>query len=309
MKSAERVEPAPLLGKASQRAPRFCSWLVTPHELFYGGFLLTALVCLVLHAGPLDPDSLVYVVALTVFATLALNARLRPTKKNWRSALMFFPLSILILFPLMKRAFPKVDPEKYDYLLQYFDSFLVNQNPSLWCESFARPWITDLLSISYQLFFGYLFVATISYLRMEIEIAERFIAGLFTIYGIGFLGYLFVPAVGPWLDMASQFHGPLAGSVITALNSKVVLIGTNLVDVFPSLHCAVTAYILFFDRRFNYRRFQFMVLPCAGLWFATIYLRYHYLTDVLCGFVLTGAGLAMAFQFSTFSVRLTKQHK
>ncbi len=280
-------------------ATQGAKWEIMPHEFFYGAFLSVALVRLASSKGLADTDTLIYLGCLTVCTILALNARRNPTEKNWRIALIFYPISLNLLFPLMKRAFPKVEPGKYDYLLQYFDSFLVNQNPSLWCEQFARPGLTDLLSICYQVFFAYLFVAIISYLRRDIQTAERFVAGLFTIYGIGFLGYLFFPAVGPWLDMANQFQGPLAGSTITALNSRIVVMGTNLVDVFPSLHCAVTTFILLFDRKYSPRRFWVMILPCVGLWIATIYLRYHYLTDVLCGFLLAFFGLWISFRYST----------
>jgi membrane-associated phospholipid phosphatase len=276
-----------------------------PHEFFYGAFLSITLTKLVVRKGLADADTLIYLGCLLSFAIVAINARRNPTPKNWRLALICYPVSLNILFPLMKRAFPKVEPGKYDYLLQYFDSFLVNQNPSLWCEQFARPWLTDLLSICYQIFFVYLLVGIVSYLRRDLQTAERFIAGLFTIYGIGFLGYLFVPAVGPWLDMAAQFRAPLPGSIITDLNSKIVLLGTNLVDVFPSLHCAVTTFILLFDRKYDRRRFIVMILPCLGLWIATIYLRYHYLTDVLCGFLLAQVGIFVSFRSSTFFLRST----
>jgi membrane-associated phospholipid phosphatase len=48
-----------------------------------------------------------------------------------------------------------------------------------------------------------------------------------------------------------------------------------------------------------------MILPCLGLWIATIYLRYHYLTDVLCGFLLAQVGIFVSFRSSTFFLRST----
>jgi membrane-associated phospholipid phosphatase len=303
MKTFVLGEGLPCDAKAAMTSDLVRSREIMPQEFFYGTFLSIALMKLATERGLADVDTLIYLGCLLLFVILAINARRNPAPKNWRIALIFYPVSLNVLFPLMKRAFPKVEPGKYDYLLQYFDSFLVNQNPSLWCEQFARPWLTDLLSICYQIFFVYLFVGIISYLRRDLQTAERFIAGLFTIYGIGFLGYLFVPAVGPWLDMADQFQGPLAGSMIADLNSKIVVLGTNLVDVFPSLHCAVTAFILLFDRKYNRRRFVVMILPCLGLWIATIYLRYHYLTDVLCGFLLAQVGILASFRSPTFFLR------
>ena len=38
-------------------------------------------------------------------------------------------------------------------------------------------------------------------------------------------------------------------------------------------------------------RFRLFLVPCCGLCLATIYLRYHYLTDVLVGFGLAALAL------------------
>jgi membrane-associated phospholipid phosphatase len=63
------------------------------------------------------------------------------------------------------------------------------------------------------------------------------------------------------------------------------------VDVFPSLHCAVSAFFLFFDLLHRRWRFWLYLVPCVGLWLSTIYLRYHYFIDVICGFVLAAFAL------------------
>ncbi len=85
--------------------------------------------------------------------------------------------------------------------------------------------------------------------------------------------------------------------MITDLNQQVVLMGSTGVDVFPSLHCAISCYILFFD--FAHRRWRFFVfvVPCVGLWISTIYLRYHYFIDVIVGFGLSVACLWMVSRF------------
>jgi membrane-associated phospholipid phosphatase len=66
----------------------------------------------------------------------------------------------------------------------------------------------------------------------------------------------------------------------------MVRFGSNRVDVFPSLHCAVSTYMLVFDSWYKRWRFRIYALPCVGLWISTIYLRYHYFIDVIVGFAL-----------------------
>ena len=89
----------------------------------------------------------------------------------------------------------------------------------------------------------------------------------------------------------------LTGGWITGWNAAVVAKGSNGVDVFPSLHCAVSCFLLFFDRRHRPWRYRLYLLPCIGLWFSTIYLRYHYLVDVICGFALAAFALWLANRF------------
>jgi membrane-associated phospholipid phosphatase len=67
---------------------------------------------------------------------------------------------------------------------------------------------------------------------------------------------------------------------------------SNGVDVFPSIHVAVSSYLLAFDWRQHRSRARRLLLPCVLLWVSTIYLRYHYLIDVFAGFVLAAVGLA-----------------
>jgi membrane-associated phospholipid phosphatase len=130
-----------------------------------------------------------------------------------------------------------------------------------------------------------------------VGLLKKFVVGLFSIYGLGFIGYSLMPAVGPCRAMAEQFTVPLTGWWVTKWNAAIVARGSNGVDVFPSLHCAVSSFFLFFDRRHRPWRFKLYLVPCVGLWFSTIYLRYHYLIDVICGFGLAAFALWLSARY------------
>ena len=109
-----------------------------------------------------------------------------------------------------------------------------------------------------------------------------------------------MPAAGPHLDpnFATLYTIPLEGWWFTRWNAGLVDSGSNQVDVFPSLHTAVTAFLMGFDWKHARGRFRLWIAPTIGLWFSTIYLRYHYATDVVAGFALAGAALLMAHIFN-----------
>jgi membrane-associated phospholipid phosphatase len=224
-------------------------------------------------------------------------SRSTDTALRWRIGLLFYPVAMNIIFQNMKTMVPEIHPERLDAWLQEVDGRMIGTNLSLRLEPLVHPLLTELFSLCYFLFFVYLLFSLIYYFAGDVGVLKKFVIGLFTIYGIGFLGYSWVPAAGPWHAMADQFKIPLEGWWITRLNAAVVARGSNGVDVFPSLHCAISCFFLFFDRRHRPWRFRLYVVPCVGLWISTIYLRYHYAVDVICGFALAGTALWLANRF------------
>jgi membrane-associated phospholipid phosphatase len=57
-------------------------------------------------------------------------------------------------------------------------------------------------------------------------------------------------------------------------------------DVFPSMHVAISFVVWLYAYR-NSRRLFWIISPLIlSLWVSTVYLRYHYLIDVLAGLAL-----------------------
>ncbi|HEV7401891.1 MAG TPA: phosphatase PAP2 family protein [Chthoniobacteraceae bacterium] len=262
-----------------------------PHEWFFGAFLFVTWLRLVAAVGPLDPDAVLYLALVLVNAGLLAWCEVRETRARWLVRLWQYPVLMNVVFMTMGSTALKVASHRRDAVLQQMDAMLVGTTPSLRAQTMVAPWLTETLSFCYLLFFPYLLISWIYYAWRGWPMLRRLFVGLFTIYAFGFLGYSFVPAAGPYLAMADQFAVPLTGWAITRLNAYVVAHGSNGVDVFPSLHCAVSCFLLFFDRQHARRRFRLYVVPCTGLWLATIYLRYHYLVDVLAGFALAAFAL------------------
>ncbi len=269
-----------------------CSLL--PHEIFFGLFLLITWMRLGLAAGFLGGDALLYLALLTANAWVIWFCRSDGSFLRWRLGLLFYPLAMNIVYLQMKTAIPKIHPERMDALLQRLDTLGVGTNLSLRLQPWVQPGLTEFFSFCYILFFPYLLLSMIYYFCGDVALLKRFVSGLFTIYGLGFLGYSLLPAAGPYLAMADQFTKPLDGWWMTKWNAAIVSAGSNKVDVFPSLHCAVSCFLLFFDRRHRPWRFKLYLVPAAGLWVSTIYLRYHYFIDVLAGFALAAFALWLA---------------
>lgn len=258
-----------------------------PHEIAFGAFLAVTWARLVAVEGPLGGHACFYLALLGVNALAVLCA-------PWRLRLLFHPVAMNLLFWSMGSTVGVFHPGKTDLLLADIDRAFLGTNLSVRLQPCVTPALTDLMSFCYLLFFPYLALSMITAFCGDLETLKRHSAGLFTIYGIGFFGYTLLPAIGPYSALKDQFVVPLEGGFLTRWNAALVQRGTTGVDVFPSLHCAVTCYLLFFDFRHNRRRFWIFLLPCAGLWLSTIYLRYHYAVDIAAGFALSALALAIA---------------
>lgn len=270
---------------------------ILPHEAVFGLFLVVTWARFVAVIGPFSPEAMLYLGCLALDVALIAACERQPSRGRWLLRLAFHPVAMNVLFMHMKGAIPKLSPFRLDASLQHLDRLLVGTNLSLRLESHIHPALTEALSFCYLLFFPYLLFSLVWIYRRDLRTLRAFHVGLFTVYGLGFLGYSFVPAWGPWIAMADAFHTPLTGWAFTHWNDAVVRAGSNGVDVFPSLHCAVSAFLLGFDARHSRWRFWLYLVPCVGLWGSTLYLRYHYAVDLLAGFALAALALAGSRHF------------
>lgn len=262
-----------------------------PHALSFGAYLAVMAGALLLAGN--WPYLALYAGLLGLFLWFLRNRLRDPANKHLQRECLFYAVAMNVSFLAMAGAIPATRATRYDDLLAGIDRSVFGVVPSVWAEQFANPWLTEVMSACYLFFMPLLAAYLIRYFFRHKELLGPFYRGLFTVYGVGFTGYFLVPTAGPYLSVPEMFSVPLEGGPIARLTYTVVVLGSNKVDVFPSLHCAVSAFILGFAWRHHRREFRWLLLPVAGLWLSTIYLRYHYVVDVVCGFALSALALAL----------------
>jgi len=265
------------------------------HEWLFQGFIVATWLRLVWSVGFRDSAALWYSGGIVLAVALIVLSDRTKGQLGWRLRLLYYPLVMNATYRYLAPVVAKIHKGPlYDAWLRSIDARLIGENLSLRLEAVAGPLFTEPLSFCYMLFIPYLTLSMLWYFCGSLPLLKRFYLGLFSIYGIGFLGYIFVPAAGPYIAMTQEFHIALNGGLFTRLNAAMVSFGSNHVDVFPSLHCAISTYMLLFDRWYKKWRFRIYAVPCVGLWISTIYLRYHYLIDVIVGFSLAAFALWLA---------------
>ena len=161
-------------------------------------------------------------------------------------------------------------------------------SPALFLAPLGATRWAEILSVFYAAFIPYLYLSIFLGLigRPERE-RDEFVIGFATLYALSFLGYLFLPARGPIVELAGQFPNAVQGGAFHALVLRSVEAAGGPHGAFPSLHVGASFYAALFDLRQGNTLRALIYAPLLVLIvLATLVLRYHYAVDLIAGAML-----------------------
>jgi membrane-associated phospholipid phosphatase len=200
----------------------------------------------------------------------------------------WFPFFLLsaCYYALYTNLMLRVNPHTADAVLSKIDATLLGNQASILLEPWVNPWLTDFLCLIY---FSYVFtlpgVALYFYLVKEGKIFRRVMMGYLTLMLLGIVSYILVPAIGPESFFAGQYTRELNGHALIRGVDYVMRVGRVGYDCFPSLHVGIPLLLSFYLRDYRKKLFIPALVYVALMCCATIYLRYHYVVDVLAAFI------------------------
>lgn len=184
----------------------------------------------------------------------------------------------------------RINPQTADATLAKIDAFLVGNQPSLLLQPYITPWTTDFFSLIYFSYVLSLPVVALSfYLARNENAFRRVMMGYLTLMLMGLVSYLLVPAIGPEAQFAAQYTRDLTGHNFSRSVEYIINVGRVGHDCFPSLHVGIPFLLALYLRDYYKRLFIPCLIYVALMAAATIYLRYHYLIDVLAALVYAPA--------------------
>jgi membrane-associated phospholipid phosphatase len=205
--------------------------------------------------------------------------------KAKRFLFYFSPILFVILIyeslgNLIQHLRPDIDP-----WLIHIDFLIFGVHPTLWMEQWVVPWLTDLMSIAYgSYYFIPVSLITVLYFRDKLPELERSIFILLFGYYASFIGYILFPAIGPRFTMAHLYSVPLEGSFLTDVVRDVLnLLEHNKRDCMPSGHTQMVLMTLSLAYRDEKVLFCILFPLVCALILSTVYLRYHYVIDLIVG--------------------------
>jgi len=231
-----------------------------------------------------DMQRLAVVVVVIIIAYLI--ARYRPGWSLLRDVLPF--AYCLAIYTNLHDTVHFANPNDIHNSLIAIDQWLFGVQPCVWTQQFIHPWLTEIFSFCYMIFFLFAPVVALVLLlkKKRREFRETIVTVILCFY-CGYILYVLFPAVPPRLTLAHLYTAKLDGTILTSVANQAI----NMLPgwsrcAFPSLHSAVTLLSLMFAWKYTKTTFWIILPFCIGLFLSTVYLRHHYVIDIFAGWAL-----------------------
>ncbi|MBN2371254.1 MAG: phosphatase PAP2 family protein [Vicinamibacteria bacterium] len=231
------------------------------------------------------------VVAAMLLLALAAALRLWPRSRFVRSLREVLPfLTCILIYTNLHDTIGFVNANDIHQVLVAIDQWLFGVQPCIWAERFIDPTLTEIMTFFYGNFIWIApFVPAVLLMQRRGSQFRESMLGIVVCFYLGYALYVVFPAAPPRLYLAHAFTTNLRGHpnlLFHASEKTLELLPADSRAAFPSLHAAVSLLALIYALR-HLRRLVWLLLPLVlGLWISTIYLRHHYVIDLLAGWLL-----------------------
>lgn len=228
------------------------------------------------------------IAVVVLVAVWELRTRAKPSHRIARFIRGWYPVALIpITYTELRYLIPLIHPRDYDLELAAIDHRMFGLHPTIWLERLTSPLLTEALQIIYATY--YFFPIVLGAALWRNGWFDRYHFWVFVVafgFYLSYLGYIAVPATGPrFLPLIKEGQAfPLRGvwlfdTIRTTLDEAEGITR----DCFPSGHTEITLLVLYYARRFHRRTFWWLLPPGSALIFSTVYLRYHYVIDIVAG--------------------------
>ena len=276
-------------------------YILSPTDLLTLSFLVL-LSGLAVFSAPVNPSwaGLVVtyaVLAVTVILAAVYRSRVRPAKRGFHLSVFVTVITVLFVFNSMGVLVNSIHTTSFDTCLIAIDLSILGVHPTVWMERLINPTLTALLQFAY---ISYYFIppllGTVLIAKDKFGEFEEALFGILLCFYLSYVGYLLFPAIGPRFTLSDLQTvdlriSPFIGAIQDALNA----LEKTKTDAFPSGHTAVSLMCLYYAWKERENKLFMALIPVVtGLIISTVYLRYHYVIDVIAGMALTGLTIALA---------------
>jgi membrane-associated phospholipid phosphatase len=211
-----------------------------------------------------------------------------------------------IIFTAFQSFVHKLNPTDYDWLLLKADYNTFGFDITVWLEKYISNTLTEILTLSY---FSYYVLPSLTFIilfwskdKAAFVNARKYLLAIVIGWYGAFIFYLLLPAAGPDIAYPEHYKIPLAGlSPITNTylqNLGEYLKGSYVRNTYPSMHFGIILMTNYFARKYTKKYFWLCTLPLGTmLGIATLYLRQHYLIDLVGSVFIAGLSIYFSLRY------------
>ena len=192
---------------------------------------------------------------------------------------------------------PRIHPRDFDSALAAIDHRVLGVIPTVWLERFTWAPLTEVLQVTYSTYYFLpIILGAVLWKRDELEKFHFCVFIIVLGFYLSYLGYISVPAIGPRFlsSIVDAQTKPLTGVLFFKTIRETLDRAEGITrDCFPSGHTELTLLVLYYARKFHRRTFWWLLPFGACIILSTVYLRYHYVVDVIAGALLAVAIVAI----------------
>ncbi|MCX7678031.1 MAG: phosphatase PAP2 family protein [Spirochaetes bacterium] len=237
-------------------------------------------------------------IVVTAYVQRYTNSPLFKIYRDW-----YILVFLVTIFMEHNTLVPIINPNDVDNFLIRVDYVLFFQHhPTILLEKLLHPVVTELLQIVYASFYFLPFTLCLLLYLEERKIEYHIVASTILLgFYLSYIGYYIFPAIGPRFTLSHLQTKPLEGVLLFPyIHHGLAYLEGVTRDCFPSGHTLVSILTILLAKSY-YKNFA----PIATVWaslliLSTVYLRYHYVIDVIAGLLL---GIA-TFRYGPLLARL-----
>jgi membrane-associated phospholipid phosphatase len=205
----------------------------------------------------------------------------------------WYPLVFFILlYEETRNLIHMIFPQPFDPLVNQLELGLFGVYPTVWMQKFVCSGLNEYLMFSYSFYYFLLVVLGLGlFFSRKVREFDDLLFTSAVAYYLSYLGFIVFPVEGPRFALAGSHQVAINGGFFTSLAQGLIDMAGIQGAAMPSSHVAVALVVLVYARR-HHRLLYWVLSPLVvSLFVATVYGRFHYVSDVAAGILVGGASI------------------
>jgi membrane-associated phospholipid phosphatase len=191
-----------------------------------------------------------------------------------------------------------------DGFFDRLDVMLFGCSPAIeFSKAFPQAFVSEIMYFGYFAYYLIFLVMFIYFFRMRPDMAEKAMFYSLCSFFVFYMIFIFVPVAGPQFYYSQLDNQIPKGYIFSSLMCWIQECGEKPTGAFPSSHVGMTIIAMILLYR-DARKYFYIILPVAIVLVAsTVYIKAHYLTDVVAAFIIAPFILILSKLISRLFIR------